>query len=78
MHGFWNSLSECKGVVPDTREGASMTKIKSNIYIFGGFSRVLFNDLKVLNLETLKWNSIPQPASLDDPANKILWPKVRS
>ena len=69
IHGFWNNLQEVKGVSPDAREGATITKIKSNLYVFGGFSRELFNDLKVLCLESFKWRSVPK--------NKF-WPKVRS
>jgi hypothetical protein len=48
-----------------------MTQLNGALYIFGGFSRVMFNDLKVFSLENLKWRSI------FDEKDKF-WPKVRN
>lgn len=71
MHGFWDTYSEFSGTQPDAREGATMNQLNGVLYIFGGFSRVMFNDLKILSLESLKWKSF------SDEKDKV-WPKVRN
>ena len=71
MHGFWDTYQEYGGTLPEAREGASMTQLNGALYIFGGFSRVMFNDMKVLSLDNLKWKSAFEEK------DKV-WPKVRN
>ena len=49
-HGYWDTINETSGCLPESRKGASMNMINNEIYIFGGFSRDTYNDLKVLNI----------------------------
>ena len=54
MSGLW----ECNyalGNMPHSREGGSGCLIGDDLYIFGGFSRDLFGDLRVLNTDINKW-----------------------
>ena len=54
-HGYWDCIHDVKGCIPASRKGASMNFIENEIYIFGGFSRDTYNDLKVLNLDSCRW-----------------------
>lgn len=58
MHGFWDNIFECQGNLPDAREGATISLLNEKIYVFGGFSRILFDDLKVLDLVSGIWKQI--------------------
>lgn len=71
MHGFWDNIFQCSGSLPETREGASTNLLNDRLFIFGGFSRILFNDLKAMNLSNNHWKQIL-------PVEGKLWPKVRS
>lgn len=47
------SLGE--GHRPETREGCTLTAVEGKLYLFGGRCRKLFNDIKVLDPMTLRW-----------------------
>jgi N-acetylneuraminic acid mutarotase len=51
-------INESKGSLPEARKGATMNIINNQLYVFGGFSRDTFNDLKVFDLTTNKWNDV--------------------
>ena len=57
-HGYWDAINETSGSLPESRKGASMNLCNNEIYIFGGFSRDTYNDLKVFNLNTNHWREI--------------------
>lgn len=59
------SLGE--GHRPEAREGASLVAINRKLYLFGGRCRLLFNDIKVLDPETLKWEAQRSVPSLEGP-----------
>lgn len=40
---------------PETREGCTLTAVEGKLYLFGGRCRKLFNDIKVLDPMTLRW-----------------------
>ena len=54
MYGLWNILST-SGSIPQSREGGTCCVIDSNLYVFGGFSRDIYNDIRVLDLNHMKW-----------------------
>lgn len=54
------------GFKPESRDGATFTLIHNRFYLFGGMSRVLHNDVRVLNPNHAKWTQLqsgcsPQP-----------------
>ena len=49
MYGMWDILND-QGSIPNSREGGSACVIDNDYYIFGGFSRDIFNDIRVLDL----------------------------
>jgi hypothetical protein len=58
LHGFWDAYSSCTGNIPDAREGACMAILNGNLYVFGGFSHSLLNDVKVFNFAEKNWRNI--------------------
>lgn len=58
LHGYWDTMFNNTGIHPDTREGCGMAIVRHNLYIFGGFARELYNDMRVLNLSTRYWSQI--------------------
>jgi N-acetylneuraminic acid mutarotase len=60
MYGIWSSLDP-SGSIPNSREGSTMGVIDNNLYIFGGFSSDIFSDLKVLDINHMKWRIINDP-----------------
>ena len=71
MYGFWDTVGECTGTHPDAREGHGMAIVNNQLYVFGGFARNLFNDMKVLNLETKHWTHLMHKEG-------TFWPKLRT
>ncbi|MBA0602708.1 hypothetical protein Gorai_002879, partial [Gossypium raimondii] len=57
--GTWSVLNTY-GKAPVSRAGQSVTLVGTTLVIFGGqdAKRTLFNDLHILNLETMTWNEI--------------------
>jgi hypothetical protein len=49
LHGIWDAYSNCSGNIPDAREGACMAIHNGQLFVFGGFSHSLLNDIKVFN-----------------------------
>jgi hypothetical protein len=58
MHGYWDNISEFTGSLPDARECTSASVIDSQVFIFGGFSREIYNDLRIFSLETKSWRYV--------------------
>ena len=58
FHCYWDILNESKGCLPEARKGATMNMINNQLYVFGGFSRDTFNDLKVFDLTVCKWQDV--------------------
>lgn len=56
-----------EGHRPEAREGASLVSINRKLYLFGGRCRMLFNDVKVLDPESLKWEAQRPAVSLEGP-----------
>lgn len=54
-HGYWDLIKDTSGCLPESRKGASMNLVANEIYVFGGFSRETFNDLKVFNISQHHW-----------------------
>lgn len=52
---------------PEAREGASLVVVNRKMYLFGGRCRMLFNDVKMLDCETLKWKAQKPRLSLEGP-----------
>lgn len=45
------------GQVPDTREGQSMVAIGTDVYLYGGQGRTMFEDLRLLDCSKRdQWN----------------------
>lgn len=68
---FWEKKHGL-GYIPSAREGATLTPVNRRLYLFGGESRSLFNDIMILNPETWKWES----ASLSPASDPV--PEARS
>lgn len=54
IYGLWNIL-QTNGSIPQSREGGTCGLVDSHLYVFGGFSRGIFNDVRVLDLNNMKW-----------------------
>jgi hypothetical protein len=59
IHGFWNCLP-AEGQLPNSREQSSAVQIKDGIYLFGGFARDVFSDIKFYSLTKQKWFIVDQ------------------
>ncbi len=59
MYGMWSVLGQ-HGSLPHSREGASASVIDNSFYVFGGFSRDLFGDLRCFDIHSGQWRIIPQ------------------
>jgi N-acetylneuraminic acid mutarotase len=66
--GIWESIIT-NGSLPDSREGSTGCIINNNVYIFGGFARNLFNDLRVLDAN-FRWKILDNTIS-DNPSPRF-------
>ncbi len=57
IYGLWSCI-DATGSQPDSREGATTCTINNSLYLFGGFSRDIFNDMRVLDLNVGRWRLI--------------------
>lgn len=60
---FTWKLKPTIGFKPETRDSATFTFINNRFYLFGGMSRVLHNDVRVLNPTNSKWTQLKSPYS---------------
>lgn len=51
LTGLWN-IVKTSGSIPDSREGTTVGMVDNKIYVFGGFSRDIYKDIKILDLNT--------------------------
>ena len=58
FHGYWDCIIDSKGGIPESRKGTTMNLVGNELYIFGGFSRDTYNDLKILNLSSNRWREV--------------------
>ena len=58
FHGFWDCATDDKGSIPDSREGAAMAMVENTIYLFGGFSREIYNDTRSYDLDSRTWSAV--------------------
>ena len=58
LHGYWDCVTDAKGALPDSREGSAMAMVDSTIYVFGGFSREIYNDTRAFDVDTKTWTVI--------------------
>ena len=58
LHGYWDCETNAKGSLPDTREGSTMAMIDNTIYVFGGFSREIYNDTRAFDVDTKTWRVV--------------------
>lgn len=56
--GYWDCISDIKGCLPESRKGASLNLVGNELYIFGGFSRVTYDDLKIFDIFSSKWREV--------------------
>ena len=57
-HGYWDIIEEKSGCIPDSRKGFSMNIVDNDIYVFGGFARDTFNNLKRFNIKQGRWSDV--------------------
>ena len=55
---------------PSSRIGFSISKFENRIYLYGGFSSKIYNELWVYEIDSNKWNQIPVPQKEDPTARK--------
>ena len=58
LHGYWDSITEAKGPLPDSRESSAMAMVDDTIYVFGGFSREIYNDTRAYDMSCRTWRPI--------------------
>ena len=63
---FWEK-KHGTGFIPSAREGATLTLINHKLYLFGGESRTLFNDVMILSPEQWRWEAPPCSSNSDPP-----------
>ena len=56
--GYWDSIADTRGCLPDSREGSTVAMVGSTIYVFGGFSRDIYNDTRAYDQGTKTWKLI--------------------
>ena len=67
MVGMWDNI-DTVGSTPDSREGASACLMGNKIFVFGGFSRLLFKDIRYIDTSDYRWKMIvPTPSTADPP-----------
>lgn len=47
QRGLWE-VKLCIGTLPDSRESCAMVAIGNEVYLYGGYGRELFDDLRIL------------------------------
>ena len=67
--GLWDSV-DTLGSTPDSREGARACLLGSHIYVFGGFSRDLFKEVRYANLNDFRWKLVPPKETDNDPSGR--------
>ena len=70
-HGYWDAINDVHGCLPESRKGASMNLVNNEIYVFGGFSRDTYNDLKCFNINTSKWREVQPKTSRAIPDPRV-------
>lgn len=66
--GYWESIKdEMTGCLPDSREGASTNLLDNKLYLFGGFARELYSDIRVLDKQTNAWRMIDCKGTKPEP-----------
>ena len=58
LHGYWDCITEAKGCLPDSRESSTMAMVDETIYVFGGFSREIYNDTRAYDMQHKTWRPI--------------------
>lgn len=64
---FLWSLKKTYGHLPGGRVGGTMTSIGNNIYLFGGQCGDRLNEIKILNYETLHWDTLNAVKDMETP-----------
>ena len=58
-HGIWtNEYRNSSGEAPSAFESAQAATLGYNKYLFGGFGREIFNEMRYFNSKTVKWSLI--------------------
>ena len=57
MSALWDN-NFTQGSTPHSREGATACLINGKIYMFGGFARDVYSDLRVLDRSENKWTLV--------------------
>ena len=66
LHGYWDSVTDVRGALPDAREGSTMAMVGETVYVFGGFSRIIYNDTRAYNQDTNTWRIVKY-----DPSKRV-------
>lgn len=69
MMGMWDTI-DTVGSTPDSREGASACLMGDKIFVFGGFSRLLFKDIRYIDTSDFRWKMIDPVQSSADPPGR--------
>lgn len=54
---YWQER-QTEGHIPEAREGAAMVVINRRIFLFGGLSRELYNDIRMLRTDNWCWSQV--------------------
>ena len=58
VQGFWKTLDSILGSAPSSKEGTTIIYDNSKLYLFGGFAREVYNDMKILDINKKKWHTV--------------------
>ena len=70
VQGYWRTLDSLLGSAPSSKEGTVIVYDNNKLYLFGGFAREVYNDMKILDINKKKWYTVV-------PETKYEWPVQR-
>ena len=70
-HGYWDCIHDVKGCLPEARKGCTINLVNNDLFVFGGFSRDTYNDIKVFDTVTSKWREVETSAMRVIPDHRV-------
>lgn len=68
--GFWKILDSITGSTPPTMEGATLCYSNNALYLFGGFSRDVYDEMRICDLNKKKWSIVPPGTVFETPPKR--------
>lgn len=58
LSGGWKVIEGFSGSTPPSMEGTAICFTKNSLYLFGGFSRDVYDDMRICDFNTKKWTIV--------------------